>query len=425
MKKMIQPINMAVQIPQDSGQNRTDDAQKTGDFRSILQAAQKTKTQTDQPADKAKDIPKDTGKTEKDKKDPKEGAVSAVPADSPQAVPVQTVSKPSETTARAAADALSQIPAAAAQADKSGLTASAQRISAASTGQASTLETMKQQIPADAQTLQTQPKAAAQITAQQKSVQDVPQTTEKTAARQEAVPQSVTLQETPQDVSKANRATLPDAPEKVEGKSAVPVVQANPKIVPSAEHTGDASARKEESSRADRTDAGTQPFSDLYSAGKVLVKVSDVSGGTKASASRQVSDAVVGGLKAGKQQLQVDLYPQSLGKVSVKLVSENGVLTVEIAAANPKTQSMLASSSGEIRSILHASTGQTVQVTGQQQNAQQYTGQNGNSAQQESARQQQQQQQAEEQREARWYTAGNSSGFSTGDFLSALKSAAV
>ncbi len=168
---------------------------------------------------------------------------------------------------------------------------------------------------------------------------------------------------------------------------------------------------------------GTQQLSDLYAGSKVVVKVSDAPTQTKAPVSSQISNAVADGLKAGKQQLQVDLYPESLGKVSVKLASENGILTVEILAANPKTQSLLASSSGEIRSILHNSTGQTVHVS-QQSAQQQYAGQNGNFAQQESARQQQQEEEARKYQAAQWFAANNSSGFSTGDFLTALQRAA-
>jgi flagellar hook-length control protein FliK len=165
-----------------------------------------------------------------------------------------------------------------------------------------------------------------------------------------------------------------------------------------------------------------------YSSEKVVVQISDTPAATKTPVTNQVANAVVQHLKTGKRQFQIDLYPQSLGKVSVKLVAEKGILTIEIAAANPKTQSLLASSSGEIRSLLQTTTGQTVEVTAQQPDAQQYTDQNlaGQQQQEQSSAQQQQQQEEAERRRAAtiWYTS-NTSGFSAADFLTLLQTTAV
>lgn len=188
--------------------------------------------------------------------------------------------------------------------------------------------------------------------------------------------------------------------------------------------------KREKEPAAERSPVpASQQTSVAYSPEKVTVKISDTPAAAKTPVSSQVADAVVQNFKAGKQQFQVDLYPQSLGKVSVKLLAENGTLTIEIAAANPKTQSLLASSSGEIRSLLHASTGQTVQVTAQQPGAQQYPDHNGagqHQQQQSSTQQQQQQENAERRRAAAiWYSAGNSSGFSAADFLTVLQRTAV
>ena len=103
----------------------------------------------------------------------------------------------------------------------------------------------------------------------------------------------------------------------------------------------------------------------LYSDGKVVVKVSDVSdktGQMRASPAGQIASAVSEGLKTGVKQLKVDLYPESLGRVSVELISKNGLLTVQLAADNAKTRDLIASSSGDIRSMLQNATGQSVQV---------------------------------------------------------------
>lgn len=142
------------------------------------------------------------------------------------------------------------------------------------------------------------------------------------------------------------------------------------------------------------TDSASQNSHPInpFAQGPVVIKVSDASAKQAVSAPHQVASAITQQIQQGKQEFQVDLYPQSLGKVSVKMVAENGVLTIELAASNPKTQSLLLSSSGEIRSMLQSATGQPVTVTSPQQPQQSWYAQpqdGGNSG----AQQQQQQQQ--------------------------------
>jgi flagellar hook-length control protein FliK len=149
--------------------------------------------------------------------------------------------------------------------------------------------------------------------------------------------------------------------------------------------------------------------------GKVVIKVSDAPAPHSAQpVFHQVADAIWDNMKNGRQEFQVDLYPQSLGKVTVKLTSENGLLTVELAASNPKTQSLLLSNSGDIRSILQSSANQQVVVQSQQ--AQPWYGQQqgGHS----NAQQQQQQQQRDGGREQ---SDQVDVLFSAGDFLSLLQ----
>lgn len=107
-------------------------------------------------------------------------------------------------------------------------------------------------------------------------------------------------------------------------------------------------------------------YADMIHSGNVVIPVSDSSSSVQKSVSSQLTDSITSNLKNGKQEFQIDLYPKDLGKVSVKLASENGILTVEIMAANPKTQSLLLSGSNEIKSILQASTHQPVQVDASQ-----------------------------------------------------------
>jgi flagellar hook-length control protein FliK len=164
----------------------------------------------------------------------------------------------------------------------------------------------------------------------------------------------------------------------------------------------------------------SQAQQNSFDTGKVVIKVSDASAAHSSQpVFHQVANAVAENLKNGKQEFQVDLYPQSLGKVTVKLTSENGLLTVELAASNPKTQSLLLSNSGDIRSILQSSANQQVVV--QPQQTQPWYGQQQGGH---SNAQQQQQQQRDGGREQ---SDQADVLFSTGDFLSLLQkvSAAV
>ncbi len=193
------------------------------------------------------------------------------------------------------------------------------------------------------------------------------------------------------------------------------------------EKAGSGSVKAAEKKTDSAAAAQPQSVSSLYSDGKVVVQVSSDGAKTNSlSAGRQVADAVSAGIKQGKQEFQIELYPQSLGRVSVKLSSEGGMLTVVIEASNPKTQSLLMSSSGEIRSILHASSGQAVQVAKPEQNTNpnaQWYAQQGGSGQQFS-QQQQQQGAGNRKNSAGWFRVGGASAVSTGDFLSMLQQSA-
>lgn len=111
-----------------------------------------------------------------------------------------------------------------------------------------------------------------------------------------------------------------------------------------------------------RQDASAAGLSDLYGNGNVVIRVSGETAERPLSPLRQVANAAADQLQKGKNEFKMELYPQSLGKVSVRLTSEKGLLTVEIAASDPKTQSLLLSGSDEIRSILQSSAGQPVQT---------------------------------------------------------------
>lgn len=226
-----------------------------------------------------------------------------------------------------------------------------------------------------------------------------------------------------------NKADSSTAKQEVEtGFQSVTQVEATPESAESAGKEKDSqSAFAQTDSQPEKTDnssTGTavQNVTNLYGGGNVVVKVSDTPAKAETSASRQVADTVSYQLKNGKQEFQMNLFPQSLGKVSVKLTTENGILTVEIAASNPKTQSLLIANSGDIKSLLQTSTGQQVQVVKQEQ-ASQWHGQSqdgGYGGQQGQQQQEQQQDNENQNRQAILYD-GKDSNLNTGDFLSMMR----
>lgn len=102
-------------------------------------------------------------------------------------------------------------------------------------------------------------------------------------------------------------------------------------------------------------------LSSLYENGNVVIKISDAKASGKAIGN-QLTDKVLYHYNKGNPQFQMELSPQNLGKVSVKLAIQDGVLNVTIQAANPKTQSLLMENSADIKTILQTSINQPVQI---------------------------------------------------------------
>jgi flagellar hook-length control protein FliK len=266
------------------------------------------------------------------------------------------------------------------------------------------------QLPADSRAprnaLPTQQNPAPTVTQDSVSLQTSTPAVFQPAAGQTVSADAAPAKDVPQAVQDAAKPSVPD----------VQLVKSGPVSVSARQNSGEDDGTARQVSGLSGT--GTRELSGLYSGGKVVVKISDAPKAARSSAAGQVANAVADGLKAGKQELTVDLYPESLGKVSVKLVEQAGRLTVEIAASDPKTQSLLASNSGEIKSILQSSTGQEIQITKPGQTPQWYA-QDGNAGGQ-NARQQQQQQQERQRDLSAWYRIGGSGGLGTDDFLSIL-----
>lgn len=125
-----------------------------------------------------------------------------------------------------------------------------------------------------------------------------------------------------------------------------------------------------------------------------------------AGTATHLTDHILKNVQAKNNNFRMELFPHNLGKVSVSMKMEQGMLVVDILADNPRTQSILASGSGEIRSLLESAMGQPVQVTQPQQDAPAYY-------QQEQESSNQQQESRQNQQESKQET--------TEDFLTVLE----
>ena len=72
----------------------------------------------------------------------------------------------------------------------------------------------------------------------------------------------------------------------------------------------------------------------------------------------QVLKNIEANFDAQTTEFSFNLYPKDLGKVAVKMLVEDGMLIVEIAASNAKTQSILAANANEIKDILQSQSAQ-------------------------------------------------------------------
>ena len=182
--------------------------------------------------------------------------------------------------------------------------------------------------------------------------------------------------------------------------NSIPTVSAAQQGQQSGEKSFAQSQNTSESSSAGKeTNAETQPTvtlpvwqHNLASAVSRAQTTSHVSSGTVSHLTQQLAK----NYRAGINQFQMELFPHNLGKVSVSMKVEQGLLVVDILADSPRTQSLLASGSSEIRSLLESAVGQPVQIAQPAQEAPQYYEEQGNhSEEQGQAEQQEQRQNAE------------------------------
>ncbi len=104
----------------------------------------------------------------------------------------------------------------------------------------------------------------------------------------------------------------------------------------------------------------------LVSAENKIITISDESSQIKSQVLSQVRDKIAfmagEGSESGIKQVTMELQPNNLGKVDIKMTFEDDKITVEIKALNEETQKILSSGAGELAKILNKTTESSINV---------------------------------------------------------------
>lgn len=98
-----------------------------------------------------------------------------------------------------------------------------------------------------------------------------------------------------------------------------------------------------------------------------IITISDESTEIKSQVLAQVRDKIIilsekGTDLNGVKTITMELQPHNLGKVHIKMISEDNKLTVEIKALNEETQKIISSNTGELKSLLNKSSEADVKI---------------------------------------------------------------
>lgn len=104
----------------------------------------------------------------------------------------------------------------------------------------------------------------------------------------------------------------------------------------------------------------------LVHAENKIITISDESSQIRPQVLSQVRDKIAfmaeEGSDSGTKQVTMELHPNNLGKVDIKMTFEDNKITVEIKALNEETQKILSSGVGELTKILNKTTESSINV---------------------------------------------------------------
>ncbi|MEG0092171.1 MAG: flagellar hook-length control protein FliK, partial [Oscillospiraceae bacterium] len=116
-----------------------------------------------------------------------------------------------------------------------------------------------------------------------------------------------------------------------------------------------------------------QPVMNTLNPDNINIKVGEAVDTTSENFAKDFSDKIVYKLNQDIKEFQIELNPQGMGKVSIKVEFVANKAFVSLSCENAKTQTLLAQSSDTIRSIIQQNVGsETVVVIHEENQPQQY-----------------------------------------------------
>ena len=209
-------------------------------------------------------------------------------------------------------------------------------------------------------------------------------------------------------VKTAEAAAKPMQEQSAEGKEQQTVVvkqeTTDAKVVVQKQQDG---LQKQDAVKADVDVAETDAAEAMASAPKemvskeaelVQVKVSDKINLTSAQAADDLAETVLVKAAENTNEYELQLAPEELGKIKIKLVIENGKISVAMSCENQKAADMLAATGGRLKAVIEERTGSEAFVHVEQEEQyqnQEKEGQNNGRGQEQQNRKQQETSQEE------------------------------
>ena len=209
-------------------------------------------------------------------------------------------------------------------------------VSAQNTATASNVKTMQQTQTAASDSFSAQLDAASGTTAQNSSA---------TAQTVLAQSSAVQVSGTAADVKAVK--TDDTAPQSLSVSETSPVQAAGSKQAAQSSQTDGKNSKSDDDSK-DKSDTSTYQSVFASAQAHSVETKNTVSPEPKTEITNQVADALKQAVDTGRTEVKLHLSPEDLGGISLKIISQGGVLSVQITADNQSTGQLLASNMHEL-----------------------------------------------------------------------------
>ena len=217
------------------------------------------------------------------------------------------------------------------------------------TQQTATVVDTTQQQPLKEQTEQI-PQQTVKVETEQKVSQETPKEVEKTVETQ---PKQQQTEQKVENVKTEDVKTVKT--EQTQEVTEEPVVVTE-------EKTETKSDEKQMDKDTDLPENTTVTNKRTFSDDVINIKVGENTQIADADMAQKVSDKMLAKFSQNENEFEIQLMPKELGKITIKLVMQNGQAHVSMFAENAKTSSLLAEKAREISSIIEQNTGNETSV---------------------------------------------------------------